>query len=281
MSITMNEKCFNEYVLYIHKLTGISIGSSRISLIEGRLNKRLVKLNISSFEEYLSIVKLDKNEQIQFINLITTNETYFFRTPRIWDYMEKKILPSWFEKNEKKTFYVWSAAASSGEEAHSVAIVCHMFKLKNPSFNYQILGTDISNEMISLCEKGEYIGKSIELFKNSRIDLFKKSMIEIQDSKFKVLPEIKKNIQFKQHNLFNDLVTKNKFDLILNRNVLIYFTIPDQEKVLSLMVPKLNNSGVLIIGESESLSHINTSFKLIEPLVYDLKPVSTVSGMVA
>lgn len=268
MEVTLNEKCFNDFLILIHELTGITIAKNRTSMIEGRLRKRVTALQLNSYEEYLGLVQKDQNEQTQFIDLVTTNETYFFRTPRIWDFIEHKFLPAWFAQHPKQVFMAWSAAASSGAEAHSLGILCQDFKEKNPAFLYQIVGTDISHEMVGLCQEGHYSGRLIESFKNNKSQLFEKYMRNAKDGSYQVAPEIKNRLKFFQHNLFRPLQSQDRFDLILVRNVLIYFTGQDQEKVLSLIAPRLADDGVLIIGESESLSHIKTSYQSIEPLVY-------------
>lgn len=268
MEIILSEKCFGDFVKLIHELTGINIAMNRTSMIEARLRKRLVALSLPSYEAYLKLVQENRDERNQFIDLVTTNETYFFRTPRIWEYIEKKFLPNWLAAHPKKVFTAWSAASSSGEEAHSLGIICQAYKEKNPSFLYQITGTDISNEMVGLCRQGLYSGKSIDSFRKSRTDLFEKYMQKTKYDKYQVIPEIKSRLRFQQHNLFLPYKAEDHFDLILIRNVLIYFQGQDQEKVLSLLAPRLSKDGVLVIGESESLSYIDTSFKLIEPLIY-------------
>jgi chemotaxis protein methyltransferase CheR len=276
---SLNEKCFNDFVELIHELTGITVAKSRTSMVEGRLRRRIENLKLPDYEAYLKLVKEDKNEQRQFIDLVTTNETSFFRTPRIWEYIEKKILPSWLAAHPNQVFTAWSAAASSGEEAHTLGILCQEFKAWNPSFVYQIIGTDISNEMVELCQKGIYSGRTLATFKETRSGLFSKYMKENSDGSFQIKSEIKDRLRFHQHNLFQSSKTKDHFDLILIRNVLIYFKAPDQEKVLDLIASQLAQDGKLIIGESESLTHIQTPFKHVEALVYQLNPVQmTKSG---
>ncbi len=267
MNAVMTDKSFKDLLELIHELTGITIAENRTSMVEGRLRKRLATLGMD-YQAYIVLVKSDREEQTRFVDLITTNETYFFRTPRIWDYIENKFLPQWLKTHPKQVFTAWSAAASSGEEAHSLGVVCQVFKEKHPEFVYQIIGTDISAEMVGLCQQGEYSGRSIEAFKTTRPAQFEKYMKKTANGTVQVIPEIKNRLKFQQHNLFNSFKASGSFDLILVRNVLIYFKGQDQEKVLSLMVPKLAADGSLIIGESESLSHINTVFKSIEPLVY-------------
>lgn len=268
MELVLSEKCFQEFLELIHELTGITIAKNRTSMIEGRLRKRITTLKLQSYESYLNLVKESRAEQGPFIDLVTTNETYFFRTPRIWDYIEHKFLPAWHSAHPKQIFNAWSAAASSGEEAHSLGLICQTFKEKNPGFLYQILGTDISQEMVGLCQAGQYTGRSIDSFKKTRAELFAKHMRPGPAGSFQVSPEIKSRLKFHQHNLFRPLQSSNNFDLILIRNVLIYFTGSDQEKVLSHLKPRMSESGILIIGESESLHHIETPFKSIEPFIY-------------
>lgn len=270
MEIVLNEKCLNEFIKVIHDLTGITIATNRNSMIEGRLRKRVTGLQLQSYESYLKLVKEDRSEQVFFIDLVTTNETYFFRTPRIWEYIENKFLPNWLATHPKQVFLVWSAASSSGEEAHTLGIVCQAFKEKNPTFLYQIFGSDISNEMVRLCQSGHYSGRSIESFRTTKPEYFGKYMRKIDDESYQVIPEIKSRLRFQQHNLFRAFQSKDRFDLILIRNVLIYFKSDDQEKVISLIEPRLSEGGLMIIGESESLTHIKTSFKSVEPLVYKI-----------
>lgn len=268
MEVTLSEKCFKDFLILIHELTGITIASNRTSMVEGRLRKRIMALKLPGYDSYLKLVRDDRAEQSLFIDLVTTNETYFFRTPRIWEFIEEKYLPEWFRNHPKQVFTAWSAAASSGEEACSLGIVCQSFKEKFPGFSYQIIGTDISNEMVGRCQKGLYTGKSIESFRNTRTALFKKYLKSNGEDFFEVLPEIKGRLRFSQHDLFCSHQHKDKFDLVLIRNVLIYFKAEDQEEVLSLIAPKLAEDGIMIIGESESLSYIKTPFKLVEPLIY-------------
>lgn len=265
---TLEDRCFKNFLDLIHALTGITIAANRKSMVQGRLRKRVVTLGLGRYEEYLELVKKDDNEKIIFIDLVTTNETYFFRTPRVWTYIAETYLPEWMFHGSGKTFMAWSAAASSGEEGYSLGVTLQAFKEKNPKFIYQILGTDISREMVGLCSAGLYQGRSIESFSKNKPELFKKYMKDCGESGCQVIPEIKSRIRFQEHNLFKPFASKELFDLVLIRNVLIYFTGPDQEKVLKLIEPRLASSGVLIIGESESLSHISTGYSNVQPLIY-------------
>lgn len=269
MNLSISQTCFLKFCKVIHQLTGVTIGSDRTTLVEGRVRKRIRSLNLDSYEEYLQLVENDKGEQTTFIDLITTNETYFFRTPRIWSYLFDSFLPDWYGQNRGRTFKVWSAAASSGEEAHSLGVLCEAFKSENSDFRYQILGTDISKKMVELCDEGVYTGRSLRAFRESKPEWFEEHMNAISSTEFKVNEEIKSRIRFRQHNLFQPLHATDRFDLVLLRNVLIYFKGEDQEKVVSLIAPRLAQDGLLVIGESESLAHINTGFQKKTNYVYE------------
>lgn len=267
MDVVLNEACFGDCLELIHKLTGITIATNRNSMVEGRLRRRVRALNLSSYEEYLKLVREDRGEQARFIDLLTTNETYFYRTPRIWAYIEK-LLPVWMATHPNTVFTAWSAAASSGEEAYTLAILCQAFRDQAPGFRYQITGTDVSEERVALCQRGLYSGRSIDSFRKARPELFGRYMREVEDGAYEVLPDIRSRLRFQQHNLFRSLALSDRFDLVLIRNVLIYFQPRDQERVVALVQPRMTEDGIMIVGESESLTHLNTHFKAVEPLVY-------------
>ncbi|MDD3052199.1 MAG: protein-glutamate O-methyltransferase CheR [Candidatus Cloacimonetes bacterium] len=268
---TLEDQCFENFISLIHRLTGITIAKNRKSMVQGRLRKRVQLLASKTYEEYHDYVCGNTDEKKPFIDLITTNETYFFRTPRIWSYLEDQFLPSWIEANPGKVFRAWSAASSTGEEAYSLGILLQQFKMKYPNFDFQISASDISQRVLDICEHGRYQGRSIENFKNSQPLVFNRFMQKNADESFSVHSDVKGRVKFFQHNLFNKLADKKEFDLILIRNVFIYFTSEDQKKVLNLLTPIISKDGTLIIGESETLSGIDDGLMKVENLIYKKK----------
>ncbi|MBK7889571.1 MAG: hypothetical protein IPJ84_01600 [Bdellovibrionales bacterium] len=123
----LSEGCFKKALQLIHSLTGISISESRKSMVQGRLRKRAFELKMESYDQYLAFVEQNNDEKIRFIDVVTTNETYFFRTPRIWAYIQDVFLPDWIKKHEGQIFQAWSAAASTGDEAHSLGVLLQSF----------------------------------------------------------------------------------------------------------------------------------------------------------
>ncbi|HBE71836.1 MAG TPA: chemotaxis protein [Planctomycetaceae bacterium] len=268
MTVQLSDKCFDDFIKYTHDLTGISISVDRKSMVEGRIRKRLNASEIDSYESYLDHIQSDSDELRQFVDVITTHETYFFRTPLVWRYMEETLLPDWMKRQNNGRFRAWSAASSSGEEAHSLGVLCEAFKGSHRGFRYEILGSDISEEMVMRSREGKYSGRSLRAFRANRPELFSEYMMCVGDETFQVVETIKNCLEFRQHNLFKPLISRERFDLILLRNVLIYFAPADQEKVISLICKLLNPNGRLIIGESESLSHIETPLEKETHFVY-------------
>ncbi|UXR63639.1 protein-glutamate O-methyltransferase CheR [Bdellovibrio bacteriovorus] len=265
---TLDDGCFIKFINLIHALTGITIAKNRKSMVQGRLRKRVLALSLKSYEEYFDFVVNNEAEKTPFIDSVTTNETYFFRTPRIWNYIETQLLPDHLQKHPGKTFSAWSAASSTGEEAHSLAVLCQQFKDRNNSFDYEISASDISQRVVTACRSGIYQGRSIETFKSSMPLAFSKYMVKNGPEAFSVQADIKKKINFFEHNLFAPIKDRKMYDLILIRNVFIYFTPADQKKVLDLILPRLNPGGILIIGESESITGINAGLAKVENLIY-------------
>lgn len=254
-------------MVYTH--TGIKMNPSKKSMLQVRLRPRMKELGLNSYKSYIDYFSAHKEETQEFINLITTNETYFFRTFRVWDYFCNEFLPSWFASHKGATLKIWSGASSSGEEVYTIGVCCEKFRRKNPGFNYEIIGTDISTEVLAIADFGEYSGRSIEIFRKSYQLMFDELMVATGD-KFKVHSDIKSRIKFMQHNLFTKF-KRTDFDLVFLRNVLIYFEPGDQEKVLKQVSYSLIDNGTLIIGESESLSVLKTPFQFKSPLIYEKK----------
>ena len=267
---TISDSCFAELLKLTHKLTGITIGENRRSMLVSRLRKRLRANTVSDFDSYVKILRTEPAEAQHFVNCVTTNETYFFRTPRIWAYLKTEFIPQWIGANQSKPLRAWSAAASTGEEAHTLGVVLESFRKKHKGFDYKITGTDISSRVIDVAKEGRYNGRSIERFRQTEGDLFQAHMIGNDKEGFQAAPEIRERIEFKTHNLFENLRQAGQFDVIFLRNVLIYFSKVDQERVLGNIQKVLKPGGALLIGESETLSQIQTDFTSVSPLIYRL-----------
>lgn len=251
----------------VHRHTGISMNEKKWTMLQVRLRPRLRTLALKNYRDYLALLESTPDEVRNFVNLVTTNETSFFRTPRVWDYFAQHYLPRWFEAHRGDVFRMWSAAASSGEESYSAAMLCEEFRARHPSFQYQIHATDISSQVLAAAMAGTFSARSIDGLKATRPAMLAK-YFRTAGTGHVAVPELRTHITFAEHNLYQRLPRREPFDLVMLRNVLIYFEANDQERVLENVRQTIDADGMLIIGESESLSRLATGFKFEQPLIY-------------
>jgi chemotaxis protein methyltransferase CheR len=204
----------------------------------------------------------------ELTNRVTTNETYCYRTPRVWAHLREVLLPEFLSNPGARQMKLWSAAASTGEEAHTIAAIMEDVRLKTPGFNYSVLGTDISSRVIDIAEEGHYVGRRVARFKKEDPGLFASQMVGNDADGYRLNPEAKRRITFRLHNLLQRLKSGGPFDVVFLRNVLIYFTNEDQEKILANVHAEMRPEGTLIIGESETLGSLNCKFEPVAPLIY-------------
>lgn len=264
----ISDACLQEIRHLTHALTGITIAESRKSMVLSRLNKRLIANSLFRFEDYLDLVRKDPEEARFFIDSMTTNETYFYRTPRIWSYLIDLFVPEFIAAKHGRPLRLWSAAASTGEEAHTAGVLLESLRERNAGFDYRILGTDISPRVVRIAQKGSYSGRSIERFRDAQPELFRRYLAGTETEGFSVSVPIRERLKFETHNLFSSARPGAGFDVVLLRNVLIYFTKPDQQKALENIRRMMTDGGALIIGESETLSSLTTEFQSVAPFVY-------------
>ncbi len=264
----LSDACFDELIKLTHKLTGITIGRDRKSMIAGRIARRVRANGLPDFESYLGFLRENRSETEHFVDTVTTNKTYFYRTPRVWEFVTDVFLKNWIQEKRTGPLRAWSAAASTGEEAYTMGVVFQDLQGRHPHFAYSIFGTDISPSVIETAKEGLYPKKSIDPLRTALPDLFLKYLTGSNDREYQVIPAISQNIHFKTHNLFRPSGHSRKFDIVFLRNVLIYFTEKDQEHVLSHVHNSMRDDGILVIGESESLARLKTGFESVAPLIY-------------
>ncbi|GGE50314.1 chemotaxis protein methyltransferase [Primorskyibacter flagellatus] len=275
----MSDGDFAKLRAIVYDQTGITIGETRKSLLVSRLRPRLRDLGLSEYGTYIARVAADEAERQELTNRVTTNETYFYRTPRVWTYFTDSFIPDFLAAKHGRPMRVWSAAASTGEEAHTIGTFLEETRSRTPGFDYAVLGTDISSRVIGVATEGVYRGRPVARFRADQPDLFARHMTGSDDEGWQVAPQIRSRIRFRQHNLLEPLTNTAQFDVVFLRNVLIYFTPADQERILGHVRRLLHPGGVLFIGESESLKFIETDFEQVEPIIY--RPVARTAGVPA
>ena len=265
---SLSDADFAKLRVIVHKHTGITIAENRKSMLFSRLQRRLRVTGQASFANYIKFVSQDPKEMQELTNRVTTNETYFYRTPRIWSHFRESTVPDYLQATGARPMKVWSAAASTGAEAYTIGVLLEEVRAANRGFDYSILGTDISSQVIDVAEEGRYVGRPIARFKREEPTLFAKHMIGDDEEGYSVSADIRRRISFRLHNLLSPVLKGGPFDAVFLRNVLIYFTDEDQEKILSHVFESMRPGGTLIIGESETLANLNTGFDPIAPLIY-------------
>lgn len=254
---------FNTFRGMIFDLAGIHMSEAKKALVAGRLLKRLRHYSLKSYAEYLEIVQKDEEESQIMVNQLTTNETYFFREPKHYEYLTNNILPEYKDKHD---FRLWSAAASSGEEAYTIAMVLsEFFGLKG----WSIFGSDINEDVLEDAAQGVY---PLEESENISPELLKKYCLKgvrSMQGYFTITPEIKKNISFARVNLNTTLPPEiPEFDTIFLRNVMIYFNRETKMQIIDRLIDKIRGNGYLIVGHAESLHGLTDRVKLQSPTIY-------------
>ena len=267
----LNEDDLKKALELVYRHTGVRMATSKKVLLRSRLRARLVVHQLKGWPEYWSVVESDPAELSRFIDLVTTHETYFHRTQGVWEYFSKEFLPQFFKRSGSTPLKIWSAACSTGEEPYTLAMYCENFAKSHTDFHYSVLASDISNDVLSFAKAARYQGRSLEALKKANPSFVDAYMTAIDAEVMEVVPVIRSKITFIQKNLFQPKLGSSTFDLVLLRNVLIYFDASDQEKVIETIRGSLHRDGILVIGESESLSPLKTQMEFIKPLVYASK----------
>ena len=265
--LILSDEVFDKFRASIYDLCGIYYSENKKYLLEGRISKRIIELDLSSYQEYLTMIRnpVNRDELTSLFDAITINETYFFRANHQFEALENIVIPEIIEskKNKfKKIVRIWSAASSSGEEAYSMAIMIQdRLSKKYPNVEFQILASDINKTVIDNARKGIYKEYAI---RNIEKPLLEKYFTKNGNS-YILSEKIKSMVKFTKINLYDDSQMRqvSGCDVIFCCNVLIYFDIPSKQKVITHLFDSLNRGGYLFIGYSESLHGISRAFKLI------------------
>lgn len=277
MSENMSDRDFSRLSTFIEKEYGIKLPPAKKTMLEGRIRKRLRHLGLESFGQYCEYLFNSQgidDEIVQMVNVVTTNKTDFFREPNHFEFLVQTALPSLITQQGArvgKTFVVWSAGCSSGEEPYTLTMVLAEFGQKFPGlrFTFTIVASDISTHVLDKAKKGVYGEEKIDPIP---LDFRKKYLLRNKDHTlklFRIAPELRALVKFRRVNLLDhEFGFREPLDIIFCRNVLIYFDRQTQQKVLSKMHRQLCPGGFLFLGHSETLNGLNIPFIPVAPTVY-------------
>jgi len=262
--IAISDREFALFQQFIYQTAGISLAPSKKSLVCGRLAKRLDLHRLNSYAEYFQVLTsgTDAGEVQLAIDLLTTNETYFFREQRHFDVLREHALE---RRGAAQPLRVWSAACSSGEETYSIAMV---LAAALPGAGFEVLGSDISARMLARARSGHYPLSRATHIPRPLLQRFCLRGTGEQDGTLLVEPTLRERVSFVQINLNRALPALGQFDVIFLRNVMIYFNVETKRRVIERIAALLRPGGYLLIGHSESLNEISTAVVAVAPSIY-------------
>ncbi len=264
--VTIDYKEYSQMRDYIEQHCGIALDDGKEYLVESRLDVLLSENNCSSFTEFILKTKVDYSGKIRdrIVDLITTNETLWFRDPKVWEYLKFTTIPLLIDKAEKEgKVRIWSAASSTGQEAYSLLVLIHQALIARGKLdlinNFHILATDISPSAIAQARDAKYDSVVIQrgLPDNIKSRYFKK-----QDQYWLFDQNLKNHVKFETFNLQDSFAYLGQFDLVLLRYVAIYFAAELKKAVFKKVAKALHKNGILILGATENLREFSNDFDI-------------------
>lgn len=248
---------------------GIELENKR-EIVNGRLENMIRREGWQSYSEYMNALETDKSGRMEkeFVNLLTTNHTFFMREFEHFEFIKKEVLP-WLERTEarNKDLRIWCAASSTGEEPYTMAMLLkEYFGLEHANWDTKVLATDLSTEVLQTAVKGIYKGEQIqELPEQWKRRFFRQTA----DKEFyEVTQELKNEVIFRQFNLMDDFPFRRKMHIILLRNVMIYFDKETKQRLLEKVYDLLEPGGYLFVGKTETIERRSLAFDMVKPSIF-------------
>ena len=262
-TIPLPEDVFRLLREIIKDYCGIFFDDSSKYLLERRLSRRLTLHHMDDFRDYYRFLLYDKQKGEEFaaiMDILTVNETYFFREECQLKALSEEILKELRRDKRDRTLRIWSAGCSSGEEPYTIAMLMLEQGALFEGWNIEILGSDINQRVLQAARKGLYRKNSFRSTEEYYIQKYFKE----EDGSYRISDDVKKLVNFSHLNLLDPLKVRfvGMMDVVLCRNVLIYFHLDAKKKVIENFAGRLNDGGYLLLGHAESLMNISTAFTL-------------------
>ncbi|MBB1077100.1 SAM-dependent methyltransferase [Rhodoferax sp. 4810] len=259
----ISDQAFERFRQFIYEKAGINLAPHKRQLVSSRLQKRLRHYGLQSFDAYIDLLSQPgkESERQQLVDLLTTNETYFYREPAHFEFLMNEILPQCRGKPPR----IWSAASSSGEEVYTLAMI---LAERYGNSDWQILGSDISSKMVTTARQGLYPLDRARHLPADWLNKYCLKGVRAQAGNLLIVPQLKSRVRFEEHNLKLARNDGRQFDIVFLRNVLIYFDLPTKQLVLNGITNSILPGGYLFISHVESLHGIKTSLEPVRPSVF-------------
>lgn len=261
---TITDHEFAQFQKLIYGIAGINMSAAKKTLVSGRLARRLAHHGVGNYADYFRILHDDSSRgELQIaVDLLTTNETYFFREPKHFDFIRDQVLP---HHRPGRPFRVWSAACSSGEEPYTLAMVLADGLGDAPR---EIVGSDISMRVLEKARGGHYSLERAKGISRQHLSRYCLKGVGSQEGTFLIDSSLRQHVQFRQINLNDPLPQLGEFDVVFLRNVMIYFDMETKSQVVKRILPLLRPGGYFFVSHSESLNGITDELKIVTPSIY-------------
>ena len=236
---------YEEFKKSVYQLTRIDLDSYKERQMKRRIDALITKHSLTSYKEFITEIKRNTSLMDEFINYLTINVSEFYRNPEQWGVLENEVLPE-VMKERGKRLKIWSAACSTGDEPYSLVMLLSKYM---PLNNINIIATDIDKQVLEKAQLGIYNEKYLKALPKEMINRY---FTRINDKTLQISPEIKKRVEFKKHDLLKDPYPSG-CNLIVCRNVVIYFTEEAKDVIYQKFHKALQPGGVLFIGSTEQI----------------------------
>ena len=260
------DRDFKEIAALVYNACGIVLGEHKREMVYSRIARRIRERKLTDFSTYLAYLNSHKDQEFDaFINALTTNLTSFFRESHHFDYLKKQLVPALLVQNKNsRRVRIWSAGCSTGEEPYSLAMALH--ELFPSNWDVKILATDLDSNVLKKAHTGVYSAANVNGLDDA---LLKRWFLKSKDDEsYKVKPKLQQLISFKRLNLLQDWPMKGPFDLILCRNVVIYFDKDTKDLLFKRYAKILAPHGHLFLGHSETMGKEHIEFKNLGKTMY-------------
>jgi chemotaxis protein methyltransferase CheR len=267
----ISKRNFEKLASFIYDYSGIKMPPTKLTMLEGRLRRRLRATNISSFDDYCDFLFNGgglEQEVVHLIDVVTTNKTDFFREAKHFEYLQMTVLPELLKRGHRH-IRAWSSACSTGAEPYTMAMVLEEFAGGRSDADYSILATDLSTDVLQVARKGIYPEDMVAPVPSELRRRYVMNAVSTMRRDVRITPRLRSKIGFGRMNLMDKKYSVgDKMHIIFCRNVLIYFDKPTQADVLARLCDCLAPNGYMFIGHSESISGFDLPLKQVSNTVF-------------
>ncbi|MER5171409.1 CheR family methyltransferase [Thioclava sp. GXIMD2076] len=273
-SVQSAKHLYHQFTSFVQDEIGVQLGESKRTMVESRLRHRMAQLGHATLDSYLHYL-FEENalaeERAAIFDAVTTNKTDFFREPAHFNHLMNVALPEAVERKrlEGQSVKLWSAAASSGAEAWTIAFCAATWAATHREFRWSIVGTDINREVLDLARMAIYRDALLEPVPQNMREAFLMRGTGRLEGQSRVIPSLRRHVRFHQMNLLDDSLPLDRdVDVAFLRNVLIYFSPADQTRVIRSVTRHISLGGYLYLGHSESMMMRDPQLEQTAPAIF-------------